>query len=104
MAYGNNDTSLNATTTGTLGPFPFTKSIALQQNTIGFGDLIPQFAERWNAGVNNYMAYVTGDIRLGATSQSIWRISASVMARSTAALQPPPFPGATLLPMASDDV
>jgi hypothetical protein len=45
-AYGNNNTSLNATTTGTLGPIPFTKSIALQQDTMGVADLIPQFAER----------------------------------------------------------
>jgi hypothetical protein len=71
MAYGNNDTSLNATTTGMLGPFPFTKAIALQQDTMGFGDLIPQFAERWNAGVNNYMAYLTGDIRSGDTAPAI---------------------------------
>jgi len=70
MAYGNNDTSLNATTTGTLGPIPFTKSIALQQDTMGFGDLIPQFAERWNAGVNNYMVYLTGDIPVGRYSSS----------------------------------
>jgi hypothetical protein len=32
----------------------------------GFGDLIPQFALRWNAGVNNYMTYVMGDIPVGA--------------------------------------
>ena len=32
----------------------------------GFGDLIPQFALRWNAGVNNYMTYITGDIPVGA--------------------------------------
>jgi hypothetical protein len=61
MAYGNNDTSLNAT--ATVGPF--TKSIALQQDTMGFADLVPQFAARWNAGVNNYMAYLTGDIPVG---------------------------------------
>ena len=32
----------------------------------GFGDLIPQFSLRWNAGVNNYMVYLTGDIPVGA--------------------------------------
>jgi hypothetical protein len=37
---------------------------------MGFGDLIPQFAERWNAGVNNYMAYLTGDIPVGRYSSS----------------------------------
>jgi hypothetical protein len=70
MAYGNNDTSLNATVTGTIGPIPFTKSIALQQDTMGLADLIPQFAVRWNAGVNNYMAYLTGDIPVGKYSST----------------------------------
>jgi hypothetical protein len=70
MAYGNNNASLNATTTGTLGQIPFTKSIALQQDTMGFYDLVPMFAERWNAGVNNYMAYLTGDIPVGRYSSS----------------------------------
>jgi hypothetical protein len=70
MAYGNNDASLNATATGTLGPIPFTKSISLQQDTMGFGDLLPMFAERWNAGINNYMAYLTGDIPVGRYSSS----------------------------------
>jgi hypothetical protein len=68
MAYGNNNTSLNAT--ATTSPIPFTKSIALQQDTMGLADLIPQFAVRWNAGVNNYMAYLTGDIPVGKYSSS----------------------------------
>jgi hypothetical protein len=68
--YGNNNTTLNATTATTVGPIPFTKSIALQQDTMGFGDLIPQFAERWNAGVHNYMVYLTGDIPVGRYSSS----------------------------------
>ena len=33
---------------------------------MGFGDLYPMFAVRWNAGVNNYMTYITGDIPVGA--------------------------------------
>ena len=37
---------------------------------MGFGDLLPMFAERWNAGVNNYMAYLTGDIPVGRYSSS----------------------------------
>ena len=32
----------------------------------GFGDLFPQFAVRWNAGVHNYMVYITGNIPVGA--------------------------------------
>jgi hypothetical protein len=73
VGYGNNDTSLNATATATaptLPPVTLTKSIALQQDTTGVADLIPQFAVRWNAGVNNYMAYITGDIPVGLYSSS----------------------------------
>jgi hypothetical protein len=70
MLYGTNDTSLNATATGTVGPIPFTRSIALDQDTSGVGDLIPQFAVRWNAGTSNYMAYLTGDIPVGLYSST----------------------------------
>jgi hypothetical protein len=61
--YGRNDTALNATLTAT--PIPFTRSFALEQTDAAFGDLIPQFALRWNAGVNNYMTYLTGDLPVG---------------------------------------
>ena len=72
FGYGNNDTSLNATATATSPSLPIslTKSIALQQDTTGFTDLIPQFADRWNDGVNNYMVYLTGDIPVGLYSSS----------------------------------
>ena len=36
----------------------------------GFTDLIPIFTDRWNAGVNNYMVYLTGDIPVGLYSSS----------------------------------
>ncbi len=65
MAYGGNDTALNATVSGTLGPIPFTRPIDLSQTSTGFGDLVPQFAVRWNVGVNNYMTYITGDVPVG---------------------------------------
>jgi hypothetical protein len=32
---------------------------------MAFGDIIPKFAVRWNAGVDNYMTYVTGDLPVG---------------------------------------
>jgi hypothetical protein len=72
FGYGNNDTSLNANVTATSPSIPisFTKSIALQQDTTGFTDLIPMFTDRWNAGVNNYMVYLTGDIPVGLYSSS----------------------------------
>ena len=66
----NNDTALNATATGTIGGIPFTRTINLEQSTWGAGDLYPMFALRWNAGVNNYMTYLTGDIPVGLYSSS----------------------------------
>src|SRR6516165_8191662 len=36
----------------------------------GFGDLLPFFSLRWNAGVNNYMVYLTGDVPVGAYNPS----------------------------------
>lgn len=68
--YGINDTHLNATVTGMLGPIPVMRTIDRQQTTSGVGDLLPMFAVRWNAGVNNYMAYLTGDIPVGLYSSS----------------------------------
>jgi hypothetical protein len=73
VGYGNNDTSLNATGTATAllpTPISITRSISLQQDTTGFTDLIPMFTDRWNAGVNNYMVYLTGDIPVGLYSSS----------------------------------
>jgi hypothetical protein len=65
-AYAVNDSSLNGTIGGTLGGLPLpTRTIALQQTTWGFGDLIPIFQVKWNAGVNNFMTYITGDIPVG---------------------------------------
>jgi hypothetical protein len=72
FGYGNNDTSLNASATATtdIPPLSITRSVALQQDTTGFTDLIPMFTDRWNAGVNNYMVYITGDIPVGLYSSS----------------------------------
>jgi hypothetical protein len=72
MGYGNNNTSLNATATATTAvpAGSITRSVALEQDTTGFADLIPMFVDRWNAGVNNYMAYITGDIPVGLYSSS----------------------------------
>jgi hypothetical protein len=70
IGYGQNSAALNGTIAGTVGPIPFTKTIDLGQTTTGLGDLAPQFAVRWNAGVNNYMAYLTGDIPAGLYSSS----------------------------------
>jgi hypothetical protein len=69
-AYGVVGTSLAGTLSGVLttpfGNTPFARSDTINDTTWGFGDLVPQFALRWNAGVNNFMTYITGDIPVGA--------------------------------------
>jgi hypothetical protein len=70
-AYGVVSTSLAGQLSGNLtgpggGSIPFMRSDSFSDTTWGFGDLIPQFSLRWNAGVNNYMTYITGDIPVGA--------------------------------------
>ncbi len=74
-AYGVVSTTLAGQLSGNLtgpggGSIPFMRSDSFSDTTWGFGDLIPQFALRWNAGVNNYMAYITGDIPAGAYQSS----------------------------------
>jgi len=69
-AYGVVGTSLAGTLSGVastpFGNVPFARSDTISDTTWGFGDLIPQFAIRWNAGVHNYMTYITGDVPVGA--------------------------------------
>jgi hypothetical protein len=73
--YGRNSTSLAGTLSGTVtGPggttIPFMRSDSFSDAVTGFGDLYPQFSLRWNAGVNNYMVYMTGDIPVGTYDSS----------------------------------
>lgn len=73
--YGGNTTSVNGTLSGTIigpggGMIPFMRSVSISDSVTGFGDLYPQFAVRWNAGVNNYMVYMTGDIPVGDYSST----------------------------------
>lgn len=60
---GRNHACVDATLTGPLGA-----SISGERcdNRTGFGDLLPQATLKWNDGVDNYLAYVTGDIPVGA--------------------------------------
>jgi hypothetical protein len=75
-SYGTTSASLAGTLTGSLtGPggitIPFGPRFDNISNTAwGFGDLAPQFSLRWNAGLNNYMTYLTGDIPVGVYSSS----------------------------------
>jgi hypothetical protein len=70
-SYGVVSTSLAGQLAGSLtgpggGSIPFLRSDSLNSTVWGFGDLIPQFSLRWNAGANNFMTYITGDIPVGA--------------------------------------
>jgi hypothetical protein len=70
-AYGSNSTSLAGSLMGTFtgpagGTFPLSRFDTINSDIIAFGDLVPQFALKWNAGVNNFMTYVTGDMPAGA--------------------------------------
>ena len=68
--YGHQATSLAATLAGTIGTpigtLPFSRFDSISDSVTGFGDLLPQIFLRWNAGVHNYMTYITGDIPVGA--------------------------------------
>jgi hypothetical protein len=72
--YGNNSTSLAGQLTGTLttpgGAFPFSRFDNIDSSLTAFGDLLPIFQLKWNAGVHNYMTYITGDIPVGAYESS----------------------------------
>jgi hypothetical protein len=63
---GRSSGSVDGTLTGALGPLGFTISGSRADSVTGFGDVAPQFALRWNQGVNNYMTYVTADVPVGA--------------------------------------
>jgi hypothetical protein len=66
VPFGRSQASVDAALTGSLGPFGFSRSGSLDQSVTGFGDLVPQFNVRWNAGVHNFMTYITGNLTVGA--------------------------------------
>jgi hypothetical protein len=73
--YGTSEATLNGTLTGALtvpgfGVFPFARSDSISATAWGFGDLIPIATLRWNAGVNNFMTYIAGDVPVGVYSSS----------------------------------
>lgn len=66
VPYGRSKASVDATLTGSLGIGPgFTISGGRSDEITGFGDLVPMFNVRWNAGVHNYMTYVTTNLTVG---------------------------------------
>jgi hypothetical protein len=59
--------SVDAALTGNLGlgGNGFTIGGSRTDEVAGAADLVPQFNVRWNNGVHNFMAYVTGNVTLG---------------------------------------
>ena len=63
--YGGAAASIAGTLTALAGPIVMTRTGMLEGSLTSYGDLAP-FAELlWNHGVNNYMAYVTGNVPVG---------------------------------------
>src|SRR6202795_3561135 len=63
--YGRTAASIAGTLTAIAGPIVVTRTGMLEGSLTSYGDLAP-FAELlWNQGVNNYMAYVTGNVPVG---------------------------------------
>ena len=60
--------SVDATLTGISGGF--TLSGSASDSVTALGDIAPQFAIAWNAGVHNYMTYVTGNLTTGSYDPS----------------------------------
>jgi len=72
VPFGRNKVSVDATLTGSLGPFGFDISRGRTESVSGFADLAPQASLRWNFGLHNWMTYITGDVPVGSyNSKSI---------------------------------
>ncbi len=65
VPYGRTFGEVNGTLTGIVGPIGFTVSGSRSDSVTGFGDLAPMFSLKWNEGVHNYLAYVTGNLTVG---------------------------------------
>lgn len=65
IPYGHAKGSVDATLTGAVGPIGFAVSGSRTDTVTGFGDLAPMFSVRWNAGVHNFMTYITGNLTTG---------------------------------------
>src|SRR6266478_4915621 len=64
--FGRSAASLDGTLTTGFGPFATTRMGSIGDSITSFGDLYPLATLKWNAGVHNFMTYVTGDIPVGA--------------------------------------
>jgi len=63
--YGRSAASIAGTLTAAAGPIVATRTGMIGDSLVSYGDLVPSASLRWNHGVNNYMAYITGDVPVG---------------------------------------
>jgi hypothetical protein len=68
--FGRSAASIDGTLTTAIGPFVTTRTGSIGDSITSVGDLYPQATLKWNAGVHNFMTYVTGDIPVGAYDRS----------------------------------
>ncbi|MBR1270881.1 transporter [Bradyrhizobium sp. AUGA SZCCT0222] len=61
--FGRSSANIDGTLTGPLG---ITRTGFIGDSITSVGDLYPMATLKWNAGVHNFMTYVTGDIPVGA--------------------------------------
>jgi hypothetical protein len=67
---GTTSANVNGTLSASLPPFSLVRTDSISDTTTGFGDLYPLASLKWNMGVNNFMAYITGDIPVGNYSST----------------------------------
>jgi hypothetical protein len=67
---GQQNPQISGTLTASAGPLTVMRQGSISDSATGFGDLYPQVALRWNAGVNNWMVYAMGDIPVGEYNSS----------------------------------
>ena len=67
---GSTSANVNGTLTASLPPFGLVRNENISNTVTGFGDLYPLASLKWNAGVHNFMTYVTGDIPVGNYSST----------------------------------
>jgi hypothetical protein len=64
--FGRSAASIDGTLTTGFGPFATTRTGSIGDSITSVGDLYPMETLKWNAGVHNFMSYMTGDIPVGA--------------------------------------
>jgi hypothetical protein len=65
-AFGRVSADVNGTLTTAVGPIVTTRMGSIGDSITSFSDLYPMATLKWNAGVHNYMSYLTGNIPVGA--------------------------------------